>query len=123
MFKRLGIFIFIFFLIGAVMCFSKEKKYISQLNVCENDILTYINENSNNSVNFKVSLSPNEIIEKIGAVVVEKQILKNEGLEIYYCFVENVNNFVVENAKKINFQIAYNGNFSIAGFPLILSGY
>ena len=105
------------------MCFSKEKKYISQLNVCENDILTYINENSNNSVNFKVSLSPNEIIEKIGAVVVEKQILKNEGLEIYYCFVENVNNFVVENAKKINFQIAYNGNFSIAGFPLIQSGY
>ena len=105
------------------MVFSKEKQYVKTLNVNENDIIYFQNENSSDAINFKTTLSPNEIIKKLGAVVIEKQNLKNENLKIYYCYVENVSSFVVENGKKINLQIAYNGEFSIVGFPLILTGY
>lgn len=105
------------------MVFSKENHYIRSLNVNENDIIYFKNDNSCNVTNFKTNLSPNEIIKKLGAVVIDKQILKNENLEIYYCFVENVSSFVIENTKKINLQIAFNGEYSIVGFTLILTGY
>ena len=89
---------------------TKENEYIKTLNVDSNEII-YLNNGS--AVNFKTSLTPKEIVEKLGATILSKQTLKNENLEIFYCFVENISNFVVENGKKINLQIANNGNFSI----------
>ena len=59
------------------MVFSKENHYIKSLNVNESDIIYFKNENSSDATNFKTSLSPNEIIEKLGAEVIEKQILEN----------------------------------------------
>ena len=102
------------------MVASKENQYIKAINASSSDVVSL---NNANATNLKTSLTPKEIIKKLGAKVISKQRLENENLEIFYCFVENVSNFVVENGKKINLQIANNGEFSIVGFPLILTGY
>lgn len=120
---RFGIFIFVCVLIFGVMLYSAEKQKIEALGVSQSDVIIFENQNTYDGANFKTTLSPGEIIKKLEAKIHSKQILKNENLEIYYCFVENVNKFVVENGKKINLQIAYNGSYCIVGFPLILSGY
>lgn len=120
MLKRLGIFIFVIISLSIAMVASKESQHIEKLNVNSTEILSL---NNGSATNFRTSLSPKEIVEKLDATIVSKQTLKNENLEIYYCFVENVSSFVVENGKKINLQIANNGEFSIVGFPLILTGY
>ena len=94
------------------MVASKENQYIKAINASSSDVVSL---NNANATNLKTSLTPKEIIKKLGAKVISKQRLENENLEIFYCFVEN--------GKKINLQIANNGEFSIVGFPLILTGY
>ena len=120
---RLGIFVFIFISVLTVMLYSGEKKAMAELNVSAEDIQIYKNLNAPDGISFQTTLSPNEIIKKLNAQIYKKQILKNEKIEIYYCFVENINNFIVENGKKINLQISYDGSTSTVGFPLILTGY
>lgn len=91
-----------------------------------------VNEYSNltkrvqiDGVSFETTLHPNEIIKIIGAKIVEKQrIVQNESdYEIFYCYVENVNNYVMSNNKRVNLQIAFNGERTIVGIPLILGSY
>lgn len=120
---RFGIFIFVLTLVISVMLYSGEKKAIEKLNIAETDILVFENLNSPDAISFETTMPPLEIIKILNASIYKKQNLKNEGLEIYYCFVENINNFIVENGKKINLQISYDGNISTVGFPLILTGY
>ena len=97
------------------MLYSGEKKAIEKLNIADTDILVFENLNSPDAISFETTMPPLEIIKILNASIYKKQNLKNEGLEIYYCFVEN--------GKKINLQISYDGNISTVGFPLILTGY
>lgn len=120
---RLGIFIFVCVLIFGVMLYSKESQIIKTLNIPSFDIETIENQKTEDGIVFKTTLSPKEIISKTNAKICDKQNLENEGLEIYYCFVENINNFVVSEGKKINLQISFDEKISTVGFPLILSGY
>ena len=115
---RLGIFIFVTILISCVMLYSNEKSTIEKLSPTEGFVYQI-----GDSFAFQTSLTPNEIIERTGALVLDEQKLENEGLEIYYCFVENINNFIVSQGKKVNLQISFDGEISTVGFPLILTGY
>lgn len=120
---RFGIFIFVCLLIFGVMLYSKENEIITNLNVPSSNI-SYINNGSfQEDIVFETLLTPKEILKKTNAIVCNVQTLENEGLEIYYCFIENINNFIVTEGKKINLQISFNGKFSTVGFPLILSGF
>lgn len=120
---RFGIFIFVCLLIFGVMLYSKENEIITNLNVPSSSI-SYINNGSfQEGIVFETLLTPKEILKKTNAIVCNVQTLENEGLEIYYCFIENINNFIVTEGKKINLQISFNGKFSTVGFPLILSGF
>lgn len=120
---RFGIFIFVCLLIFGVMLYSKENEIIANLNVPSSNI-SYINNGSfQEGIVFETLLTPKEILKKTNAIVCNVQTLENEGLEIYYCFIENINNFIVTEGKKINLQISFNGKFSTVGFPLILSGF
>ena len=101
------------------MLYSNEKATIFKLNPIENSVW----EIGDGASVFKTELSPNEIVEITKAKILDVQTLENEGLEIFYCFVENINNFVVSQGKKINLQISYDGEISTVGFPLILTGY
>lgn len=114
---RLGIFIFVTILISCVMLYSNEKSTIEKLSPT-GDVYQI-----GDSFAFQTSLTPTQIIEKTGALVLDRQRLENEGLEIYYCFVENINNFIVSQGKRVNLQISYDGKISTVGFPLILTGY
>lgn len=120
---RFGIFIFVCLLIFGVMLYSKENEIITNLNVPSSSI-SYINNGGfQEGIVFETLLTPKEILKKTNAIVCNVQTLENEGLEIYYCFIENINNFIVTEGKKINLQISFNGKFSTVGFPLILSGF
>lgn len=120
---RFGIFIFVCLLIFGVMLYSKENEIITNLNIPSSNI-SYINNGSfQEGIVFETLLTPKEILKKTNAIVCNVQTLENEGLEIYYCFIENINNFIVTEGKKINLQISFNGKFSTVGFPLILSGF
>lgn len=114
---RLGIFIFVTILISCVMLYSNEKSTIEKLEPT-GDVYQI-----GDSFAFQTSLTPTQIIEKTNALVLDRQRLENEGLEIYYCFVENINNFIVSQGKRVNLQISYDGKISTVGFPLILTGY
>ncbi len=114
---RLGIFIFVTILISCVMLYSNEKSTIEKL-APTGDVYQI-----GDSFAFQTSLTPTQIIEKTNALVLDRQRLENEGLEIYYCFVENINNFIVSQGKRVNLQISYDGKISTVGFPLILTGY
>lgn len=118
---RLGIFILVVALLCAVFICGKEKEAIEELGASEITIVE--NTQTPNSFCFETELSPSEIIKTLNAKIHSKQILENENLEIYYCFVENINNFIVCNNKKVNLQIAFNGEKSIVGFPIIQTGY
>lgn len=118
---RLGIFILIIALLCTVFICGKEKETIEKLGATE--ITVVENLQTPNSFCFETTLSPREIIQTLNAKIHSKQILKNENLEIYYCFVENINSFIVCSNKKVNLQIAFNGEKSIIGFPIIQTGY
>ena len=118
---RLGIFILVVALLCAVFICGKEKEAIEKLGASEITIVE--NTQTPNSFGFETELSPREIIKTLNAKLHSKQFLENENLEIYYCFVENINNFIVCNNKKVNLQIAFNGEKSIVGFPIIQTGY
>lgn len=118
---RLGIFILVVALLCAVFVCGKEKQAIEKLGASE--ITVVENIQTPNSFCFETELFPREIIKTLNAKLHSKQFLENENLEIYYCFVENINNFIVCNNKKVNLQIAFNGEKSIVGFPIIQTGY
>ena len=83
------------------MLYSNEKSVTEKLSPINNIVYKI----ENDAIAFETYLKPEEIIKTTGAIVSDYQHLKNEGLEIYYCFVENINNFVVSEGKKINLQI------------------
>ncbi len=118
---RFGIFILVILLLCGAFLFGKEKEAIEKLNA--NEIFVVENQNFENSYCFETQLTPNEIIKKLNAKIHSKQILENEGLELYYCFVENINSFILSKGQKVNLQIAFNGEKSVVGFPIIQTGY
>lgn len=62
-----------------------------------------------------------EILKLIKADVVRKEIVCDR--EIFYCYSSQTNNYVVEDNKKINYQIVFNNGKIVIGTPLILGSY
>lgn len=117
---RFGIFIFVLAILCGAFLYGKENESIKKIDASQISSEKSIYENN---FSYETNLSPNEIIRRLNAKLHSKQILENEGLEIYYCFVENINEFIISDGKKINLQIAFNGEKSIVGFPIIKTGY
>lgn len=117
---RFGIFILVLLIICGIFLYRKENEAIKKIDASEISSEKSIYENN---FSYETNLSPDEIVKKLNAKIHSKQILENEGLEIYYCFVENINEFIISNGKKVNLQIAFNGEKSIVGFPIIKTGY
>lgn len=117
---RFGIFILVLLIICGIFLYRKENEAIKKIDASEISSEKSIYENN---FSYETNLSPDKIVKKLNAKIHSKQILENEGLEIYYCFVENINEFIISNGKKVNLQIAFNGEKSIVGFPIIKTGY
>lgn len=119
---RLGVFILTLFLVCGVMLYCNKEKSLLSLGLKE-EVYIVENEKIYDKISYKTNLTPKEIIYKLKALVQSKQNLEHENIEIYNCFVENINEFVVVGGKKVNLQIAFDGKESVIGFPLILTGY
>lgn len=76
-------------------------------------------------ISFETELLPEQIFDRINLRIQSKQrILQENGvLEIYYCYLENLGGGVTVANKKVNIQIAFNGEKTILGIPLILGSY
>lgn len=118
---RLGVFIFSLVLICLAFCFSNEQNVLEKIMASSSNFCVY--EETDQAICFETDLSPENVISLLGAVVHSKQKLENENLEIFYCFVENVNNHVIVDGKKVNLQICLSNGKTILGFPLISTGY
>lgn len=117
---RFGIFILVVLLLCGAFLYGKEKNLIQKIDASPISTEKSVYENS---FSYETTLTPSEIIKKTNAKIHSKQILENEGLEIYYCFVENINSFILSKGQKVNLQIAFNGEKSVIGFPIIQTGY
>jgi hypothetical protein len=62
-----------------------------------------------------------KVIKNLKAHVIK--IEKIEELVIYYCYCDLYPGFVYVDGKQVNVQIVERNNETIAGFPLILSGF
>lgn len=124
-YKRFGFFVFLFFIICILMVCYNENFIIKKLSISENDVIVFENNNTKDGVSFETSLKPFEIINKLNAKIHSEQKLNNNknDLLIYYCYIENLNNYVIVDNKKVNMQIAYDGKKTTVGIPLILTGY
>ena len=72
-----------------------------------------------------VKLANGKTIEEI-LHILNAKIVRNEsflGRDIYYCYSQDNNNFVMENGKKINYQISIKKDVVVIGSPLILGSY
>lgn len=77
-------------------------------------------------ISFETSFTPKEIFSKLNLKIQSFQRLlqNNDYIEIFYCYVENLNSkSVIIGNKKVNLQISFNGNYSVVGIPLILGSY
>ncbi|MDD4110311.1 MAG: hypothetical protein PHS54_02030 [Clostridia bacterium] len=83
------------------------------------------NKRNIQGISFETSLKPQEIINRLKLKIqsTQKLLRENETIIIYYCYVENVGNSIILSNKKVNLQIAFNGQSSIVGMPLILGSY
>jgi len=50
-------------------------------------------------------------------------ISKHESLQVYYGFCNEYHDFIIHDGKKVNVQLANNGNGWVLGMPLILTGF
>ena len=64
-------------------------------------------------------------IDKVKNELNFKQVKKEtiDGLEIFYGYTNLYSDFVYVNGKQVNVQIIERENQTVAGFPLILSGF
>ena len=146
---RIGIFIIVTLLVSLCMLYSSEKSLFEKLNVNYLNIYTgskindyetilsgngyyficsvddYRNLNLEiDGISFETNLSPEEIFKKLNIRIQSQQQLQLENpIEIYYCYIEGVNRSVFIENKKVNLQIAYDGEKTILGLPLILGSY
>lgn len=68
------------------------------------------------------NLEPISAIKTLKAEIVKTEILQN-GAVVFYCYSPNVKSSVNAFNKKINIQLAYYEDYSIVGWPLILSSF
>ncbi len=83
-------------------------------------------KNKIDGISFETSFTPEEIFNKLNVKIQSSQRLlqNNDYIEIFYCYVENLNSkSVIIDNKKVNLQIAFNEDFSVVGIPLILGSY
>jgi hypothetical protein len=147
---RLIFFILAIILLSFSMLFSNEKSLFELLNV--NNLTIYTSDNVKdfetilsgngftfscnvseyknlkcdiNGVSFETNLSPEQIFNKVKIRILNKQVLTQENniMEIYYCYLENVQKEIVCESKKINLQIVFNGEKTLLGIPLLLGSY
>ena len=67
------------------------------------------------------NISPNEILKKLNGVIVSKYHIGQ--IEVYNCYVKNLEKFCYENDKKFNIQIAVNCDEIKVGYPTIAEGF
>lgn len=118
---RLGVFIFAVVLVCFSFVFSKEQQTLEQLIKKSN--FFEIAEETESGICFETNLSPEQIVSILNAKIHSKQTIQGQNMEIFYCFVENINNYVLIDNKKVNLQIVFLNGKSKLGFPLILTGY
>lgn len=68
------------------------------------------------------NLEPISAIKTLKAKIVKTEILQN-GAVIFYCYSPNIKSSVKVFNKKVNIQLAYYEDYSIIGWPLILSSF
>lgn len=73
------------------------------------------------SVELNSFKSLEEILKLIKADVVRKEVVSDR--EIFYCYCPQISNHVVDNGKKVNYQIVFNKDKVVIGTPLILGSY
>lgn len=73
------------------------------------------------TVKFASSKTIEEILHILNAKIVRSESFLSR--DIYYCYSQDNNNFVVENGKKINYQISIKKDVVVIGSPLILGSY
>lgn len=83
------------------------------------------NQSNVQGISFETNFYPDEIINKLNLKIQDIQniVRENETISIYYCYMENVDNSVFLSNKKVNLQIAFNGEKCVIGLPLILGSY
>ena len=83
------------------------------------------NESNVQGISFETNFYPDYIINTLNLEIqdIQSLIRDNETISIYYCYMENVGNSVILSNKKVNLQIAFNGEKCIIGLPLILGSY
>lgn len=74
---------------------------------------------------FEVNNTPEYIFKQIKLEVQSSQKIEMEGrtIQIYYCYLKGLDKSVVVENKKVNLQIASDGESCILGIPLILGSY
>jgi hypothetical protein len=133
------------------MLFSSEKTLFEKLNVTDLSIYTgdssvenYQTSLSGNGylftcstqdfrslncnidgISFQTNLTPDQIFSRLNIQIQSTQNLNSNGNEVitYYCFLENLYDNVIIDGKKINLQIAFDGEKTTIGLPLILGSY
>ena len=68
------------------------------------------------------NLEPISAIKTLKAEIVKAEMLQN-GAVIFYCYSPNIKSSVSAFNKKVNIQLAYYEDYSIIGWPLILSSF
>ncbi len=95
---------------------------------CSTENYLKIKNNSEiDGITFESKLNADEIMNALNAKLLSHQIITDteteKRIEIYYCFLENLTDHILVDNKKVNLQIAFNGERSIIGLPLILGSY
>ena len=66
-------------------------------------------------------VSSDEVLKILEATVIEQSEV--QGIRLIYAYSPFYQDAVIIDGKKVNLQLAFDGNNIIAGFPLILTGY
>lgn len=85
----------------------------------------YKNISDMQGITFKTDYSLEYIFKVLNLKVQSFQELEleNRTINIYYCYSEDVGSGVILGNKKVNLQIAFDGENCILGIPLILGSY
>lgn len=76
-------------------------------------------------ISFQTNHSPEYILRVLNLKIQSFQTLSidDKSLQLYYCYFKNLEKSVLIKNKKVNLQIAFDGNTCIVGLPILLGSY
>ncbi len=107
---------------GEVVESGNDFYYFVNKNVCESAMKNLSSEKISGVVfyyNNKYNL--NYFAKKFDYNLTKKTIVENR--EVYYGYDKNYYDFRIIDGKKVNFQLAFDGNNWILGYPMIILGF